>query len=108
MEDKKKNEELQSRRQFFKKAAKGALPILGAIALSQAPFLSQAHESQNEMGCYYGCSGDCYGSCSGGCMGCTGTCTGGCQYNCGDSCRLSCSKTCSNNCVSYAQLAIGG
>ena len=25
-----KNEELQSRRQFFKKAAKGALPILGA------------------------------------------------------------------------------
>ncbi len=30
----KKNEKLQSRREFFKKAAKGALPILGAIVLA--------------------------------------------------------------------------
>ena len=50
MEKNKKKEELQSRRQFFKRAAKGALPILGAALLTQLPFLSQAHESQNEMG----------------------------------------------------------
>lgn len=31
-----KNEELQSRREFFKKAAKGALPILGAVVLASA------------------------------------------------------------------------
>lgn len=29
MEEKKKNEELQNRREFFKEAAKKALPILG-------------------------------------------------------------------------------
>lgn len=91
MENHKKNEELQSRRQFFKKAAKGALPILGAIALSQAPFLSQAHESQNEMGCYYGCQYSCYGSCKGDCRGdcrgdCLGSCTG-CQGTCMSACK---------------------
>ena len=37
MKKNEKNEELQSRREFFKKAAKGALPILGAIALAGAP-----------------------------------------------------------------------
>lgn len=31
MKRSKKDEELQSRREFFKKAAKGTLPILGAI-----------------------------------------------------------------------------
>lgn len=35
--EKNKNEELQSRRDFFKKAAKGVLPILGAVVLSGAP-----------------------------------------------------------------------
>ena len=37
MEKNKQNEELQSRREFFKKAAKSALPILGAVVLASAP-----------------------------------------------------------------------
>ena len=37
-----KNEELQSRRDFFKKAAKGALPILGAIVLAGSPGILKA------------------------------------------------------------------
>ena len=37
MHNNKKNEELQTRREFFKKAAKGALPILGAIVLAGTP-----------------------------------------------------------------------
>lgn len=40
------NNNIQSRREFFKKAAKGALPILGAIVLSNTPLLA----SQTEMG----------------------------------------------------------
>ena len=36
MENKKKDE-LQNRREFFKRAAKGALPILGAIVLANVP-----------------------------------------------------------------------
>ena len=37
---KKENNEIQSRREFFKKAAKGALPILGAVLLASSPIIS--------------------------------------------------------------------
>ncbi len=90
MEKNKKNEELQSRREFFKRAAKGALPILGAIALSNIPLMGNAEEV---MGCDFGCSGGCSGgcgrSCSFGCSGsCSGSCSGGCKGGCGRSCSL--------------------
>ncbi len=89
----KKNEELQSRREFFKKAAKGVLPILGAIALSNLPFKSFAHESGEELGCdfscYGGCAGGCGRSCSVGCSGsCSGSCSGACKGSCGRSCSF--------------------
>lgn len=51
MEKNKQNEELQSRREFFKKAAKSALPILGAVVLASAPGIANAAESAAEMGC---------------------------------------------------------
>lgn len=78
-----KNEELQSRREFFKKAAKGALPILGAIVLANAPAVINAAE-KDPMGCSrYGC-GTCTSSCTGCCRGgCYTTCSGGCKnYAC--------------------------
>lgn len=40
-----KNEELQSRREFFKRAAKGALPILAGAALLSSPILILKVES---------------------------------------------------------------
>ena len=52
MKKNEKNEELQSRREFFKKAAKGALPILGAIVLANAPAVINAAENA-PMGCRY-------------------------------------------------------
>ncbi len=90
-EKKIQNEELQSRREFFKKAAKGVLPVLGAIALMNMPLLSQAKEiNKNAMGCnwcketctnvctscYGSCTGDCRGLCQNGCKSCTGSCQG--------------------------------
>ena len=68
MHNNKKNEELQSRREFFKKAAKGALPILGAIALANVPNLAQAVNTQSTY-CVAGaaCTGGCSGSCKGTC-----------------------------------------
>lgn len=90
-EKKLQNEELQSRREFFKKAAKGVLPVLGAIALMNMPLLSQAKEiNTNAMGCnwcketctnvctscYGSCTGDCRGLCQNGCKSCTGSCQG--------------------------------
>ena len=74
-----KNEELQSRREFFKKAAKGALPILGAIVLAGAPGIMNAVENAPNGCSRYGC-GTCTGSCSGCCKGgCNTTCLGGCK-----------------------------
>lgn len=81
---KKKNqmEELQNRRDFFKKAAKGALPILGALLLAGSPVVNSI--GKTPMGCELSCSGGCYGGCSVGCGGtCKGTCVGGCLGSCG-------------------------
>ena len=96
MENKKeRNEEIQSRREFFKKAAKGALPILGAVILASSPIISKATETE-PMGCSSGCWYSCYGTCKGYCEGlceggCKGTCTGSCVGTCITSCKSSCS-----------------
>lgn len=86
-----KNEEFQSRREFFKKAAKSALPILAAVALASTPNIIRAAENA-PMGCSYrncegGCSATCYGTCKGGCdtscqTYCKGTCKGACSGKC--------------------------
>lgn len=76
MQKNKKNEELQSRREFFKKAAKGALPILTMTILAPAFVTS----------CSKGCD-DCVDSCSDSCI--TG-CKNGCSAGCGSSCNTGC------------------
>lgn len=81
-ENKNTNEELQSRREFFKRAAKAALPILGAVVLSSAApqLLSAATPSsgcssncdKQCSGCGTSCFKGCSNGCSGGCTGCNG------------------------------------
>lgn len=87
---KKRNEELQSRREFFKKAAKGALPILGAIVLAGIPSITKAAE-EAPMGCKYSCAGTCQNTCS-------GTCRGGCNTTCYNQCYTHCKDTCKGSC----------
>ena len=103
---KKENNELQSRREFFKKAAKGALPILGAAILASSPIISKAMESEPmgcSWGCYNGCSGGCGRSCSYGCSSsCSGSCSGGCKGGCSRSCSYTCSGSCSGSCRGYS------
>lgn len=77
--EKSKNEELQSRREFFKKAVKGALPILGVIVFANAPAIISA--SEKSMGCNYGCTAVCSTS------ACQGTCSGGCKTTCSGGCK---------------------
>lgn len=83
-----KQQELQSRRQFFKRAAKTALPILGAILLASTPLKTMASESGMANGRCTACSGSncgitCRGICRDGCDGrCEGTCLGSCKYTC--------------------------
>lgn len=76
MDKQKKNEEIQSRREFFKKAAKAALPVVGAVVLSSLPFAEAKAQYGN------GCWSACKGSCSGKCTSCYGSCSGACESSC--------------------------
>lgn len=81
MENKKKDE-LQNRREFFKKAAKGALPILGAIVLANVPGILKAADAE-PIGCSAdGCSHSCSTSCA---VKCRGTCYSMCRDSCHNS-----------------------
>ena len=98
MDKKERNEEIQSRREFFKNAAKGALPILGAILLANAPVIAREADAEAPMGCTGTCTGACYGSCKGCSTTCTGTCSHGCK---------GCSTTCTGGCSHYACKGVG-
>ncbi|MBR5653369.1 MAG: Cys-Xaa-Xaa-Xaa repeat radical SAM target protein [Prevotella sp.] len=89
------SKELQSRRDFFKSAAKKALPIVGAIAISQVPLVGNARERKVNMGC----DDNCDSGCSDGCYtGCQGSCDGDCYRGCRSTCSGSCTGDCSGNC----------
>ena len=95
MEKMNRNEELQSRREFFKKAAKGVLPILGAVVLAGAPVSVKAAEERP-----LGCSSSCYGGCASNCTGrCQTTCNVSCKNHCRDNCGATCKYTCSGKCT---------
>ncbi|MBR1786378.1 MAG: Cys-Xaa-Xaa-Xaa repeat radical SAM target protein [Paludibacteraceae bacterium] len=87
--DKNKNEELQSRREFFKSAAKTALPVLGAVVLSSLPIIQA--KAVATTGCY---TSACTLNCG---SGCTDYCEGGCNDSCHGSCRGTCNATCRYN-----------
>lgn len=80
MSNKNSNEELQSRREFFKKAAKAALPVVGAVVLSSLPIVkSEAATDCGGFACAHSCNRNCRASCYDSCSNtCHGTCSGGC------------------------------
>ena len=87
MQKKEKNEELQSRREFFKKAAKGALPILALTVVGPAVLSSCTKEDDDDEngGCGNSCAGSCQKSCSGSCdSGCMDHCNNSCDYKAWD------------------------
>jgi CXXX repeat radical SAM target protein len=92
-QDKKEEEQIQNRREFFKNAAKKALPIIAIAALSSMPLLSKAVEKENPQECST-CYTGCYGSCEDQCVRyCTHTCRGYCSGECKGYCKF----TCKNN-----------
>jgi CXXX repeat radical SAM target protein len=77
MKEKIKNEEILSRRGFFKKAAKGVLPILGAVALGVTNIENVSAQWGNNCYCGRSCQGYCNGACTGKCAkSCSGSCSG--------------------------------
>lgn len=87
MSNKNKNEELQSRREFFKKAAKAALPVVGAVMMASLPSVF----AEAATGCTKSCLGSCSGTCS---RTCTSRCKEGCS-GCGTACYQGCAAGCS-------------
>ena len=84
MDNDKKNEELQSRREFFKSAAKAALPVIGAVVLANLPIVAEAASGCKGAACagtcYYSCRTTCDTACKDTCKGtCINTCKGGCK-----------------------------
>ena len=93
---KKQKEEVQSRRDFFKKAAKAALPILGSAVLASNPIIAKATETP--MGCSYSCFYSCYQSCYQTCTGCRFECHQTCLHSCYQGCLTTCQGTCAGTC----------
>ena len=75
---------LQSRREFFKSAAKAALPVIGAAILASVPIVQVHADSCKE----------CTNSCRGTCAECFAGCTSNCGYNCSGNCKQSCGDSC--------------
>ena len=81
------DKEITTRREFFKKAAKATLPVLGIAVISSIPNAVHAAET----GCFFGCSDTCEAHCADSCYdGCRNTCKDGCKGNCTDGCFGSC------------------
>lgn len=96
-----KKQELQSRRDFFKKATLKTLPILGCLLASQIPLQVKAEPS---MWCMYGsCMGTCFRTCLGSCQGCRFSCMDQCINECVDSCRGGCNDACAKGCHIYCK-----
>lgn len=98
MKEENKKEEIQSRREFFKNAAKKGLPIVAAIALAGMPAISKA-ESEPTNCKYEACVGGCYHGCYGGCTDNCTSCHNGCKGGCKDICT-GCHNGCSGSCKS--------
>ena len=92
MEENKKNqkEEIQSRREFFKNAAKGVLPILGVVLLSHIPTTVLGKQTNS---CDYTCSYSCKETCE----SCQHACSVGCGSTCSGKCIGSCYAVCQNS-----------
>ena len=82
-----------NRREFFKKASKRALPIMGLLLVSNIPAISHIVEPENEMGCKTGCSGGCRTLCE---EGCSHNCNGNCKDTCSGHCNTTCKGTATN------------
>lgn len=95
MKTRNSNEELHSRRDFFKNAAKGVLPIIGAIVMVSVPVFTRAENSDGVTNCM-GCQGKCMASCTGTC---SNQCKGSCKYDCIGGCKAGCRNTCKYKCT---------
>ena len=87
------NRDLQGRREFFKEAAKKALPLFAVALLGTSVFSSCTKDGCSH--CKGACKGECKTTCTGGCGG--NSCKGDCWSGCKGTCDSTCSGGCRNN-----------
>lgn len=80
------SEEIQSRREFFKRSIKTILPIFGIALFGTKSVLAKTEYNSSKK---TNAPMDCYGTCYGTCLSCTGICT---------SCYGTCIGTCFGGC----------
>ena len=100
------DETLKSRRDFFKKTLKGALPFLGVLTLSNVPLnLLAKNEWSGECSCIghceHSCTADCTNSCRSCEISCSNDCDNGCLGSCHGDCKRSCLYSCIESCKNY-------
>lgn len=94
MKTNEENEKDFSRREFFKRVMKVALPAIASIALLSLPLPVEAKVCRGGT-----CLGTCDSTCKESCHGmCRGTCKAACQDNCSDYCKGGCKFSCSGTC----------
>lgn len=97
MEKKQRKEELQSRREFFKKATQKTIPIIGLMLLSSPVKLWAS--SISPCDCARNCKGDCESDCGLNCAsGCYRDCSTDCKGSCYKGCKTSCDGSCTDSC----------
>ena len=112
----------QSRRDFFKTAAKVSLPFIAFFGLGLSltnckkpdnticdSCASDCTGSSTSSGCS-SCTAQCASNCSGtstggGCSGCSSSCSGSCSGSCLGGCSSSCTGSCKGTCT--AQCTFG-
>ena len=96
---KKRNSEIQTRREFFKQAAKGVLPILGLTILGPSVLSSCSKDDDEGGGCSH-CRGNCSKTCGNVCKGTvarSSSCKSNCTSMCISTCRGECYKSAKDN-----------
>lgn len=91
-----KNNNLRSRREFFKVAVHKVLPVIGLISITNIPLFGISGIT-NDLSCNNGCTGTCTGMCVKGCVG-------ACMDNCSRTCRY----TAKGMCDTCSHLCLGG
>ena len=102
-----KNDDVISRRRFFRRAANMIIPALGLAMLPQL-FTSCEIDEPYPGSITTGCNGSCSGKCSTSCaIGCATSCTADCRTLCKgnaitipSSCNHSCKSKCYGSCAS--------
>lgn len=95
MKNQNEKEKLQSRRMFFKQAAKKALPIVAVLVLPNILYGCEKDDNGGGGSGSNSCGGTCSATCKSACKGLAVKINSGC----GSSCRYACYSSCMHMCM---------